>query len=367
MFRSQSRVFMTVMTLLLAVLTAACTQAGALNIAYPVVTSPLPLTRVTGADMPQTTRFGVYGTDLGIPFLLANGSIGYLFGDTFTSANADDIHGGQDWRSPVLLRSNQMPEVERPIEFDSAAGLAGSGIAPEIMPNGHRTGGEFTVIPTDAISFPETGDTIVSYMSINDWSTDTDNPAWTTNHAGLAWSPDGNRFYRIGPIWRETPERDSLFQVWSMQRDGDFVYVASVQAGRRPSTDGRMVLMRVPWDRMLDPAAYHCWDGSAWSDSCAPILHGGFGEPSLRLLQGGTWAMSYLDTTQPDRTQIVTRYASAPMGPWSDPKVQVTWNQLPRLYGGFIHPWSTKDRLILMVSTHQPHARYDVSVFIGKL
>ena len=364
---------MTVLVVLMTLFVSACMEARApaVTIPYdhPVLAMPAPkLTRVSGADMPETTRFGVHGTDLGIPVDLGNGNVAYIFGDTFEDANSNGIHGGKGWRSPVLLRSNQKPIPGKPIRFDSAAGLNGEGIAPEIMPNGHRSNGEFTVIPTDGISFPETGEMIVSYMSVREWTEPGGDPAWKTNHAGLAWSPDGNHFQRIGPIWPETPASDSPFQTWSMQRDGEFVYVISVQAGRRPGGSGPMLLQRVHWDKMLDATQYQCWSGDGtWGSDCKPIIEGSFGEPSLRLLRDGTWAMSYLDVDYPDRPIIVTRTADSPQGPWSEPKVQITWKELPQLYGGFIHPYSTRNSLVLMVSTYQPHKRYDVSFYTGTL
>lgn len=371
MNRLHRRAIRALVALSLVLLTAACSEAGAQNIEFPVVSRSLALTRITGADMPQTTRFGVYGTDLAIPYVLENGhSIGYWLGDTFTEADPNDLHSGPGWRSPVMLRSGQMPRAGQPIEFDSAAGLAGEGIAPEVMYNGHRSGGEYTVIPTDGISFPETGHHIMSYMSIREWSNGTTNdPEWKTNYAGLAWSPDGNRFYRMGPIWRETPEHDSPFQMWSMQREGDFVYMISVRAGRRPSSDGPMALFRVPWNQMLTLSEYQCWNGTGWGEKCTPILTGSFGEPSLRRLKGGVWAMSYLDVTRPEGPSIVTRFTTSPLPTdgWSEPKVQVTPAQVERGYGGAIHPWSTPENLFLVVSTFQPGKSYGVLLFNGTL
>ncbi|MDB5176728.1 MAG: hypothetical protein JWN75_396 [Candidatus Saccharibacteria bacterium] len=372
MYRLDNRFFAALMATVLSLFASGCMQANAtiVEYAFPVVSLPLPqaltLTRITGADMPQTTRFGVAGTDLCRPFVLENNSTGYLCGDTFTGSDPDDPNQATDWRSPVMLRSNQTPIPGQPLEFDSAAGLAGDGIAPEIMDNGHKSGGEYTVIPTDGISFPETGEEIVSYMSISQW-TDRDDPAWENNYAGLAWSPDGNHFYRIGPVWEETASHDSPFQVWSMQRDGPFVYIITVQAGRRPSPEGHMDLLRVPWNSMLDQSMYTCWNGANWGTACQPILTGSFGEPSLRLLRDGTWMMSYLDASRPDHPAIVTRYAQSPTDGWSQPKVQITGEQLPRVYAGFPHPSSTKDNVIFFVSTYQPHKQYGVLIFKGTL
>ena len=59
----------------------------------------------------------------------------------------------------------------------------------------------------------------------------------------------------------------------------------------------------------------------------------------MKKLRDGTWAMAYMDYKE---NKLVTRTASRPDGVWSDPKTQVeniaNWN----LYGGFIHPWSTR-------------------------
>jgi hypothetical protein len=71
---------------------------------------------------------------------------------------------------------------------------------------------------------------------------------------------------------------------------------------------------------------------------------------------------------------IVTRTASGPDRVWTPEKVQVTSWQEPGLYGGFIHPWSTRnpDDLHLMVSKWTRTAQnvstaYHVSQFVGSL
>ena len=93
------------------------------------------------------------------------------------------------------------------------------------------------------------------------------------------------------------------------------------------------------------------WNGRdwGWGRPCTPILEEQFGEPSVRKLRDGTWVMAYMDYA---RNQLVTRTADRPDGVWSNPKVQIygvtNWN----LYGGFIHPWSTRGfgKLHLIVS-----------------
>ncbi|MFN8492704.1 MAG: DUF4185 domain-containing protein [Caldilineaceae bacterium] len=330
--------------------------------------------RLTGADLDTARRWNVGGTDLGIPYVLENGSIGYLFGDTFSGP----WPGGPDWRAPVMLRSNVDPQ-SNDIVFDSAARVLGDGFAPAIMHNEqdanseHAFGSEFSVIPNDGIGFPENRGQIVSYQSIWKWS-GPNGSSWSTNYSGLAYSNNGNDFTRSELKWPNNPNNDDPFQMWSMQRDPDgYIYIFSVRAGRQK---GPMMLQRVHWDHMMDIQYYQGWGWNGcdwgWGRPCTGILCGVFGEPSVKRLRDGIWVMSYLDVTQPGGGSIVTRTAARPDAPWSFPKTQVTWAQQPVLYGGFIHPRSTAapDDLHLMVSrwikdTHGNTTAYDVSHWRG--
>lgn len=328
--------------------------------------------RLTGADLDTATRWRVAGTDLGIPYVLENGSIGYLFGDTFSTPWPES---GQDWRSPVMLRSNIHPAAAGGVVFDSAARVFGNGRAPELMHNGHNGPDhegrfEVTVIPNDGISFPETGRQLISYMSIEHWNPGPRHSLWKSRYAGLAYSDNGNDFIRTNLEWWNNTDNGDPFQMWSMQRDGDFVHVFSVPAGRQ---DGGMMLRRVRWDRMFFPAEYEGWgwNGSnwGWGRPPTPILTGRFGEPSVRRLSDGTWVMAYLNAATGN---IVTRTAGGPDRVWTAEKVQVTWAQESSLYGGFIHPWSTSQAggLHLMVSTWKRDANgrsfaYHMSQYAG--
>lgn len=114
--------------------------------------------RLTGADLDTNRRWQIAGTDLGIPYVLENGSIGYLLGDTFNTPWPEGPPLPNDWRSPVMLRSHAHPGAADGVIFDNAAGVLGDGRAPELMHNGHRGIGidglwEVTVIPNDGISF----------------------------------------------------------------------------------------------------------------------------------------------------------------------------------------------------------------------
>ncbi|MDM4719512.1 DUF4185 domain-containing protein [Micromonospora sp. WMMA1363] len=331
--------------------------------------------RLTGADLDTNHRWQVAGTDLGIPYTLENGSIGYLFGDTFNTPLPEGPPLLNDWRSPVMLRSNIHPGAAGGVVFDSAARVVGDGRAPELMHNGHNGIGidglwEVTVIPNDGISFPETGRQLISYMSIEYWTPPGQaGPRWRSRYAGLAFSDNGNDFVRTSLKWWNDGTNTDPFQMWTMQRDGPWVYVFSVRAGRQ---DGPMMLRRVYWDRLFHPESYEGWgwNGSdwGWGRPCTPILTGRFGEPSVRRLADGSWVMSYLNGAT---GCIVTRTAGGPDQAWSAEKVQVAPWQEPGLYGGFIHPWSSRQvlGLHLMVSkwtrTDGGSTAYHVSQFVG--
>lgn len=313
--------------------------------------------RLTGADLDTNSRWQVAGTDLGIPYVLENASIGYLFGDTFNTPWPEGPPLPNDWRAPVMLRSAVHPGAAGGVVFDSAAKVAGNGRAPELMRNGHNGVGidgvwEVTTIPNDGISFPETKRQVISYMSVQNWnSAGTAGPNWKTNYAGLAYSDNGNDFTRTSLKWWNTNDNKDPFQMWSMQRDGDYVYVFSVRSGRQ---DGPMMLRRVRWDRLFTATSYEGWgwNGSnwGWGRPCTPILSGRFGEPSVRRLADGTWVLAYLNAAT---GCIVTRTATGPDRAWTSEKVQLFPWQETSMYGGFIHPWSAKgtNKAHLLVST----------------
>jgi hypothetical protein len=332
--------------------------------------------RLTGADLDTNSRWHVAGTDLGIPYLLENGSVGYLFGDTFDTPWPED---GNGWRAPVMLRSNIHPAAASGIVFDSAAKVLGDGRAPEILdhnahvppPGGHWPNDEISCIPNDGISFPETGRQVISFQSINRWEPS----PWRSRYATLAYSDNGNDFIRVPNLaWWNTESNTDPFQMWTMQRDGDWVYIFSVRSGRQ---FGPMMLQRVHWQSIFVPTSYQGWGWNGanwgWNRPCSPILTGSFGEPSVKKLADGTWAMCYLNC---ETGNIVSRTAAGPDRVWSDETIQVTFSEEPNLYGGFIHPWSNSgsNNLHIMVSkwtrcASRPDVStaYHVSQFVGTL
>ncbi len=344
-------------------------QSAAAEKEWQIHSSPhhaAPLQAITGPDQQSCSLYGVCATDLGIPFSLPSGEIGYLYGDTFATATPEAPGSAASWRSPVMLRSSS--DIGSPVVFSGASGINQPGMAPEVMYNNHIANGEFTTIPNDGITLPD-GTVVLSYMSVRDW-TATPTSGWQTNYAGLALSTDGgNSFNRdAGPKWWNNPDNTDPFQMQSMQLGSDgYVYLYSVPAGRQ---HGAMMLQRVPWQQMMDKAAYQCWNGRGFGGDCWPLFIDDTGEPSVRMLhQDGheVWVMSYLNAA---KGFIGTRVAKQPQGPWSDVKVQLTGEELPYLYGGFIDPRSTPEHLILAVSSWQRDdfgntTRYNVTLYKG--
>ncbi|MBC2638459.1 MULTISPECIES: DUF4185 domain-containing protein [unclassified Rhodococcus (in: high G+C Gram-positive bacteria)] len=305
------------------------------------------VTEVTGT---ATRRWRVHGTDLGCPVRLADGSVAFFFGDTFSSPG----RGPRGWRSPVMLRSTTT-DLRGGIGFISAAG---GRTAREILPNAHDVrelpdrdspGSEFTVVPADAVTIGDR--TYLSVVSVHSWGS----ADWPTNFTYLACTDD------CGETWHRTDARwdnrgGSLDQLWTMERRDGYVYVISSTFDR--DNPRGMILRRVPESHILDPAAYEDWGWDpatnwAWGQSATPILPGPVGEMCLRNIEG-IWVLAYFD---PAAYAIVTRIAERIDGPWSPPTVQVaggdwgaadgTWAQI---YGGYIHPASTVDDLHLLVS-----------------
>ncbi len=316
-----------------------------------------------------TSRWGVAGTDLGIPVRLPSGDIGCFFGDTFESSAA----GGPGWRSPVMLRAGGAVGGEGDgagvglLVFD---GACGGRYAREILPNAHdpserpdpeTPGSEFTVIPCDAITLGDR--TYLSVVSVHSWRSS----AAPTNAARLARSDDD------GATWAYTEARwdntgGALDQMQTMERADGHVYVMSSAFDR--ANPGGVILRRVPEERIEEPWAYEAWvperdddagearvPGGVWMSVRAapvvPLLPGPVGELCLRCI-GGTWVLAGFD---PVAYAITTRTAPHPTGPWSAPRVQVAggaWGAddgtFAQIYGGFIHPDSTLDDLHLLVS-----------------
>jgi D-arabinan endo alpha-(1,5)-arabinofuranosidase len=292
---------------------------------------------VTGEASANRTgsRFGVYGTDLGIPWDNGRGEILVAFGDTYGTRWGGHGSGpaDADWRCNVLAVSTTA---------DLAGGMAldalvtrPDGTAEQFLPRDRAARRENTVIPTSGIT--AAGVDYVHYMSVRDWG----RPGhWRTNYAGVAVSDDHGRSWRKpeSARWRNRRARDHPFQMGAFVAGAEHVYLLGTPNGRF----GPASLARVEPRHVSDVDAYECWTGRDWRggdlSAAAPVFTGPVGELSVR--HNGfldAWLAVYLDE---GRAAIVLRTARELTGPWSEPVTVVSGADHPGLYGGYLHPWA---------------------------
>jgi len=324
-----------------------------------VVAAPATMVgAVTGRTSVNRTdeRWQITGTDLGILWEGSSGDVLAAFGDTFGGGWSG--HGSlgtpaaNAWRSNTLAHSADR-ELADGMTVDGFATDAGRPHTARELLSSHKVDGhEMTVVPTAGIAVD--GRDYVHYMSVRQWVT---HGEWITNHAGIAWSDDG------GDTWVKDPDAvwpaAAGFQMGAFARWGDHVYLFGTPAGR----GGDVHLARVPPDRVLTPAAYRYWDGTAWSPDVSravPVVAAPVGELSVQYNDYlERWVMLHVQSP-PDRDvrSIVLRTAPALTGPWTAPQDLATSRDHPGLYGGFIHPWSSDADLYFTMSLWEPYNVY---------
>lgn len=293
---------------------------------------------VTGEGSPNRTgsRFGVYGTDLGILWDNGFGEVLVAFGDSYgagwTAPGAGPDHA--DWRYNALVASTAtdltgglplQPVVTRP-----------DGTAGQFLDRDTDIDVEVTVIPTSGIAVD--GVNYVHYMSVRRWG----GPGrWRTNYGGIAVSHDRGRTWDkpADARWANRGRgfrREHPFQMGAFARDGDHVYLLGTPNGRFGSAS----LARTT--AVSDVDSYEYWTGQRWvaGDPFAakPVLRGPVGELSLQHNNYlDAWLAVHLDE---GRAAIVLRHAPELAGPWSEPVQLVSGAQYPGLYGGYFHPWA---------------------------
>ena len=202
---------------------------------------------------------------------------------------------------------------------------------------------EYTVIPTNGISVG--GRIYIHFMSIRSWF------PWTVNYAGIAYSDDdGKTFTRVDGLFPP----DSNFAQVSFVRDGGYVYLFGIPAGR----SGGVKLARVESDKILDKNAYsYCKmaDGAPlWVGSEAEadiIVPGPVGELSVQWNPYlNSWLMLYLnDKDEPgDKRRWIEARTSPSLGkPWSAERFVIAPAELSSMggwgiYGPYMHPVYTE-------------------------
>ena len=375
--------------------------------ASAVASSPVTtkVGQVTGPTTSTPSRFGIYGTDVGI--MWDNGMAGdkrqvlMIFGDTFSAAGMRGV-----WRSNVLLRTaDPISRVFAPgSTTDPFAGspLSSAGMSKQVIAGSARYlgpfGSEVTIIPTAAISVPYDNQygarQYVNFMSVRSWDF---GGAWTTNYSAIAYSDDNGQNWTVAPqtiraaswLRSSTPfiNGNQNFQQGAFVKppedspDAGYVFSFGTPSGRL----GSAYVSRVDEADILDLTEYEYWNGDTWvannPGAAVPILPatssnqyaGGFlgqlglffggwvaglfgvggpsGHVSEMSVQYNTYLNKYVVMYSNEAGSVVMRTADAPQGTWSTSTTLVTSLQYPGLYAPMMDPWSTGQDIYWNLST----------------
>src|SRR5690606_37345840 len=214
-----------VLGLCLALLVSPGTQSA---VATTAASPATVVSKMTGPGSVSNTpgNWGIYSTDLGVMWDNGSGQILAAFGDTFGNTWTPPGGNGNDWRSQVLLRSNDTNLADG-MSFQSAATNV-PGHAKELIPSQKIDNVEMTVIPTAGVSVG--GRQYMAYMSVRHWGVP---GSWDTNYAAIAYSDDNGENWTTsgGPVWNN-PSGTNKFQMVAFVRDGGYVYMFGTPNGR---------------------------------------------------------------------------------------------------------------------------------------
>ena len=305
----------------------------------------------------NTEKFGVNGTDLGIPF--SDGENLYLlFGDTFSQ-----FWQKGRWINNCLARAERFDGKKLRLK-DFICGE--DGLAKELVAAKKADKEQMTCIPTGAVAID--GIFYMFVMSIVTWS-----PRWTIEDCALYISRDkGKRWKKSSEVHFPKEEAPGFGQVFPLQKDG-YVYLFGITEAR----DGACKLARVPKEKIDNFEKYEYYIGGEGNfpifmsgkeglariknNRKAEIIEAPCGEMSVmynEYLQ--KYLAVYLGTDSPD---IVFRTADRPWGPWSEKEIVALQKDYSGLYGGFVHEKLVAEggkSVFFMMSEWQP---YNVSLF----
>ncbi|KAA1430697.1 DUF4185 domain-containing protein [Mycolicibacter arupensis] len=311
---------------------------------------------MTGPNSPNQTlqRFGVSGTDLGIPWDNgdpANRQVLYAFGDTFGYCRIQ----GKQWRQNVLFRSNDNNLADGITVAPGVVGNKYSGsplrqanfskqVLPAVQLAQHQEG----MIPTAAIGIA--GNQYMNFMSIKQWGRDGE---WSTNYSAIAVSNDNGETWGVYPGTVRSTSQENVpraqfvpgnekFQMGAFLRGNDgYLYSYGTPSGR----GGSAYLSRVPERSIPDLTKYQYWNGDSGSwvpanpAAATPVIPGPVGEMSV---QYNTYLRQYLALYGNGGNDVVARTAPTPQGPWSGEQTLIPTGQIPGgIYAPYVHPWST--------------------------
>jgi len=306
-------------------------------------------------DNKTTTRFDVYGTDLGIVWEIEPGYYGLFFGDTngegFVPSDGGGGTGEDNWRGNVLLFSRDN-DLEDGLEICGGAMDKTGKYAREICLSRHIGYGDWTSIPTGAVH--ANGCEYIHYMNIKTWD------GWTTNHSKMYRSQDKGQTWTLCPDI-EWGGESNFGQVGFFRHVDGYIYMMGTQTGRQSGAK----IARFHEENIENKDCYEFWTGEQWldaqEDKAVTVIKDKVGELSVAYLDKlSKWVVLYI--SEP-RSEITLRWADEPQGPWSDPVKLVSMVEYPICYGSFIHPISyNSDHLYFVMSSWRPYNTYLMKV-----
>ncbi|MBB3038948.1 DUF4185 domain-containing protein [Hoyosella altamirensis] len=306
----------------------------------------------------SSARFGVVGTDLGIPAVLPDHeTIGWVFGDTFEGTGP----GTKGWRSPVLLRSRLAPPSTG-VTFTSAAG---GDYAKRLIPESNANG--VTWLPADVLTLD--GTIYLWAMRNNGLHHVTKTRIFTSTDHGEHWSP-------TRAAWSGRRKGGNM-QLITWERGGDgYVYAFTTGFQRNKP----LYLYRVAESSLLNKKAWTPWGwtkrtGWQWGNKATPVLTGQFGEISLRQV-ANRFVLSWFDAGNYQIRVAVLTHPTNNLyrAPTRTVLAGTTWDaedhaggRIAQLYGGYVIPGSSLEDLYLAVSQWNTgtNSVYKTMVFHG--
>lgn len=312
-------------------------------------------------NLTPTPVGNVGGTDLGIPFVMPSGNVGFICGDTWGGTQPQI--GGDDstWRSPMILRSNTR-NMALPIEFQTAVRNGA-----QLWDYQHNNGTFTTVLPCDAVTI--NGRIYLWVMVTAGLGNELWCEIWYSDDDGDSWV-NGTEYVNGASVWNTAHFGGKrVMMTWDRGRDG-WVYAISTGGLAR---NKNAIMWRVREEDILDKAKWEArvFRNGAWSWAIDPpdpadILPAGtsLGEIGLRWIQGN-WVFSGFDAGAYN--------AFIRVGAGGDPS-SVNWHTAPvsrpvkgvgfigdivsQLYGCYVHPDSkfknadgTTGSFVMIVST----------------
>jgi hypothetical protein len=320
-----------------------------------------PIAQLTGKDsINRTDRYGVYVCDLGSMFQDGDRTY-FLFGDTFGRRPLSQTGaGGENWRSNTMAWSTTSDPAHG-VTFDGWITDA-TGTAKELLSSRKRDNDEVTVIPTNGVAV--NGALYIFYMSVCHWG---EPGYWDCNGSGIAKSTDEERTWQklARPTW---PGKSNFIQV-AIWKDNGELLIWGIPSGRH----GGAALMKVPERKIENAGSYRYFAGMhdgapAWSADmrdAAVIVDLPVAELSVAWNPYlGRWIMTYLNESSHN---LEIREGMQPWGPWGPPRMLVSAQRYPALYGAFMCPSFIAEGGRIIYFTMSQFGPYNVFLMSARL